>query len=176
VQHVQWKTGFVAVLAQSLEGDGKMTVELVTKSSAAPFPPLPVDPACGSWLAYGTLGVAKDGALVVAGPRCTGGTAGWLRLAQGKVPEKHDGEPSYPESPKSAYSIANGMLERRLDDGELEEVVMPPPPVADASTLVPFQIVVRSKDDVVVAASFRKDHTTGVAILRTMPAKHAAKL
>ena len=94
----------------------------------------------------------------------------------GIAPVKLATLPEYAPTPPSDYVIVSSALQRKQEDGSLEDVTMPAPPVADASTLVPFQVIVRSKDDVVVAARFRSKKMTGVAILRTVPAKTPLKL
>lgn len=173
---LHWKPGKVAVLASSLTGNEKASVEVVTKSGSSPMPALPAAAACPQWLRFPSLGVAKDGALVLSGTRCDGDTPAWLRLAPGKLPEKRDGAPDYAASPSAAYGIVSSHLVRRSADGSTEEIPLPPPPVADASTLVPFQVIVRGEGDYVVAARFKKERITGVAILRTTPAKNALRL
>ncbi len=176
LEHLHWKPGKVAVLANSLAGNDKSTVEVVTKAGAAPMPALPAAGACPQWLRYPSLGVAKDGSLVLTGTRCDGDTPAWLRLAPGKAAEKRDGTPDFAAAPPAEYAIVSSNLVRRTADGSTEEIPLPPPPVADASTLVPFQVIMRSKNDYVVAARFKKERMTGVAILRTTPAKNPAKL
>lgn len=168
VDVLAWKKGTLAALV-NLDGE-RASVELITKSGASPMAPLPKASACPQWLRGPKLGVAKDGALVVSGTRCDGDTPAWVRLAPGKAADKRDGQPEYAQSAPSEYVIVSSELQKGGED-----VPMPPPPVAGASTLVPFQLIVRDKD-VVVAASFRKDRMQGVAILRTTPAKNPAKL
>jgi hypothetical protein len=168
VDVIAWKKGTLAALVNP---DGEhASVEQITKSGASPLAPLPKATACPQWIKWPKLGVAKDGALAVSGNRCDGDTPAWVRLAPGKLAEKRDGEPEYAPTTPSDYVIVSSELQKGGED-----VPLPPPPVAGASTLVPFQVLVRDKD-VIVAASFRKEKMQGVAILRTTPAKNPSKL
>lgn len=171
VELLYWKDKNVAALVTT---DGqKFSAAVVNPTTTSPFLALPKAIKCPQWLRSPHLALDKNGGLILTGTRCDGDTPAFIVLDLGKAPSPRDGMPDLRTPPKSEYSIVSSTLEKPSESGP-EEVPMPPPPIDNASTLVPFQVVQRDKD-VLVAARFKKEKINGVAILRLTPARKVLK-